>query len=185
MRLGVWSSTWLLGLVTATVVEAQAPASGPAIPRSQKGSVTQSIAGTNVSITYSRPVARGRTLFGPGGVVQYGREWCPGADRATSIELSGDLMINGQLLRAGKYSIWAIPNQDEWTWIFSNAADVFHTPYPRGQDALRFTVIPTRGDRLETMTYYFPMVDADSAAMRFHWGETVVQLQIKDIGKGH
>ncbi len=146
---------------------------------SQHGTVSQTIAQTEITIVYNRPTARGRQLFGPGGVVPYGREWCPGADQATRIELSKDIIINGHQLAAGKYSIWAIPNPDEWVIIFSHAADVFHVPYPgQEQDALRITVTPETGAHMETMTYYFPAVDRYDATLRLHWGETVIALEI-------
>lgn len=146
---------------------------------SQRGAVSQTIANTEITIVYNRPSARGRQLFGPGGVVPYGREWCPGADQATRIELSRDILINGQRLPAGEYSIWAIPNPEEWVIIFSYAADVFHVPYP-GQhlDALRFSVSPESGAHIETMTYYFPAVDGYDATLRLHWGETIIALEI-------
>jgi len=153
------------------------------IRKSQKASVTQSLADARIAIIYSRPVARGRTLFGVGGVVPYGKEWSPGADKATTFDVTRDIVIGGQTLPAGKYSLWAVPNAGPWTWIFSRAAEVFHVPYPRGQDQLRIALTPTTGQHLETMAFYFPMVDADSAVMHFHWGETVVPFPIRTAGK--
>ena len=75
---------------------------------SQSGSVWQEIANTSVTITYDRPVARGRELFG--GIVPFGEIWNPGANDATAIEFSRDVTINGNALAAGKYSLWAIPD---------------------------------------------------------------------------
>src|SRR5881628_1855945 len=102
----------------------------PQAPKSQHATVTQTLGTTQVTIVYNRPSARGRTLFGRGGVVPWGKVWCPGADTATTIALSRDMVVGGQPLAAGKYSIWAIPGPDEWTLIFNRAADVFHIPYP-------------------------------------------------------
>ncbi len=108
------------------------------IKKSQHGTVSQTIAATAVTITYNRPTARGRALFGA--LVPYGKEWHPGADEATTITVSKDILVAGKRLPAGKYSIWAIPDPSEWTLIFSKAANVWHTPYPAGQDQLRVKV---------------------------------------------
>jgi len=71
-----------------------------------------------------------------------------------------------QPLAAGKYSIWAIPGPDEWTLIFSRAADVFHIPYPgEARDALRLKVKPQAGPFLESLAFYFPAADAERALL--------------------
>lgn len=153
--------------------------SGDQIPRSQHGTVSQRVAQAEIRIVYNRPVARGRTLFGPDGIVPYGEEWNPGADQATSIDLDRDVTIDGQPLAAGKYSIWAIPRADRWTIIFSERGDVFHVPYPGAEhDVLRIDVAPAVGDHMETLAFYFPVVDGREATLRLHWGETVVPLSI-------
>ena len=149
-------------------------------PKSQHATVTQIVGTTQVTIVYNRPSARGRTLFGSGGVVPWGKVWCPGADTATTIALSRDMVVGGQALAAGKYSIWAIPGPGEWTLIFSRAADVFHIPYPgQAQDAVRLTVKPQPGGPfMESLAFYFPAADADRALLNLHWGETIVQVPL-------
>jgi len=148
-------------------------------PRSQHGSVSQHIQGTEVTISYNRPVARGRALFG--GLVAWNRIWHPGADSATTISFSKDVTIDGQPLKAGRYSLWTIPEESKpWTVIFNRGVGGWHTNYPgESQDALRLTVRPDSGSYLETLTYYFPLVDADSAVLRLQWGTTIVPLKIK------
>jgi len=148
-------------------------------PRSQHGSVSQHIQGTEVTISYNRPVARGRALFGS--LVAWNRIWHPGADSATTISFSKDVTIDGQPLKAGRYSLWTIPEESKpWTVIFNRGVGGWHTNYPgESQDALRLTVSPDTGGYLETLTYYFPLVDADSAVLRLQWGTTIVPLKIK------
>jgi hypothetical protein len=144
---------------------------------SQSGSVAQTVATTEIVVTYDRPVARGRELFG--GIVAYGEVWNPGANDATTISVSRPITINGSSLEAGSYSIWAIPDPDEWTVIFSRAADVYHTPYPGEEhDALRLMVAPRQGEHIETLAFYFPMVEKKDTELRLHWGETVIPFQI-------
>jgi hypothetical protein len=147
------------------------------IPRSQLGMVTQSVGTSRVEITYRRPVARGRDLFGA--LVPFGRVWTPSADTAARITLSAALEVNGGKLPAGSYSVWAIPDSASWTVIFSSVPSVFHLRYPDGHDVLRVQAVPTRGDHVETLMFAFPMVDADSARLEIRWGTTIIPLSLK------
>ena len=129
----------------------------PKVKPSQHGTVSQRIADTTITVDYNRPVARGRELFGK--LVPYGRIWCPGADDATTVEVSTTVTIEGKELPAGKYSLWTEPGAESWTVIFSKHANVCHTRYPEGQDALRVQVTPRTGSHMETLAFYFPAVD--------------------------
>ena len=167
--------TFALALAAAVV---GACASAQEIPRSQRASVSQTVGHTEITIHYRRPVARGRTLFGD--VVRWGRVWTPGADSATTIRFSTAVQVNGDSLPAGTYSIWMIPDSAAaWTVIFSRAQPVFHTPYPGDDyDQLRIRVAPRRGEHMETLAFYFPVVDGLSATLVMHWGATVIPLSI-------
>ena len=144
---------------------------------SQSGSVRQEVANTTIEITYDRPVARGRDLFG--GIVPFGEIWNPGANDATAISFSRDVTVNGNPLPAGRYSLWAIPDPNRWTIVFNRQADVYHTPYPgEGDDALRLMASPRRGAHMETLAFYFAAVEKKDAELRLHWGETYVPLRI-------
>lgn len=170
-----------LGLAVVLVFRAATGAGRvPEVPLSQRGAVTQHIAGVEVRVVYARPVARGRELFG--GIVPFGEVWNPGADRATRIELSGDLLVDENRLEAGKYSIWAVPGPEEWTVIFSRAWNAYHVPYPEGQDALRLTVAPVRAPHMETLAFYFPVVDKRRAVLSLHWGETRLDIPLEVPG---
>ncbi len=171
-------SAAILTLLSASGQEITAQA----IAWSQHGSVTQRIGQTEVTIQYNRPVARGRELFG--GIVRWGRIWNPGADSATTIAFTDDVVLNGHPVPAGKYSIWMIPQQGEWTFILSAAVDVFHTPYPAGRDVLRFAVTPERGEHFETLTFHFPVVDGPKAVLAFQWGETKVEIPLEIVLEG-
>ena len=147
------------------------------VQASQSGSVSQTIATTQITITYDRPVARGRQLFG--GIVAYGQIWNPGANDATKASFSHPVTVNGMSLPAGDYSLWAIPDPEEWTVIFNRAADVYHEPYPGEEhEELRLTVKPMTGQHMETLVFYFPAVEKKDAELRLHWGETIVSLAI-------
>lgn len=146
--------------------------------KSQEAVVTQKIANTEVTVTYSRPVARGRELFGK--LVPYGEVWNPGADKATAVNFTRDVQVNEQSLPAGKYSVWTIPRADNWTVIFNKVGDTRHQPYPgEDQDALRLDVRPEKGPHMEALAFDFPVVEGKDAVMRLHWGEVMVPLSIR------
>ena len=145
--------------------------------KSQPVMLMQMVGQTEITIVYNRPVARGRELFG--GIVKHGRIWNPGADEATRISFSRDVLIDGAPLPAGSYSIWAIPDPEQWTLIFNTAHDVFHEPYPgEATDALRIALTPEPGPHMETMAFYFPFAEVDEATLHFHWGDTVLRIPI-------
>jgi Protein of unknown function (DUF2911) len=167
-------ATTLLALLT--LAGGRAPAQS--IPRSQHGSVSQRVGLTDITISYNRPVARGRTLFGE--LVPWRRVWHPGADSATTVTFSRDVRVEGHDLQAGSYTLWAIPDSAQWTVIFSRAVHVYHTPYPgESRDVLRVAATPEPGSHMEVLAYYFPIVGPDSAVLRLHWGSTIVPLHIR------
>ena len=154
------------------------PACAQGYPPSQRGSVTQMVAFTTISVAYGRPVARGRALFG--NLVPWDSVWHPGADSATRITFSRDVVVEGKSLRAGEYSLWLIPRQHApWTVIFSRAAHVFHKPYPGTRfEVLRVDVTPEQASHMESFAIYFPSVLRDETIMRLHWGTTAVPIRI-------
>ena len=150
-------------------------------PFSQRARVEQTVAFTDISVVYGRPVARGRRLFGDSALVKWDTLWHPGADSATRVSFSHDVKLEGQDLEAGEYSVWLIPRATKpWTVILSRAAPVFHQPYPgQPSDALRVDVATERGSHMETLAVYFPVVLRDEAVMRIHWGDMIVPIRIK------
>jgi hypothetical protein len=166
-------------LVGALVTLSAPTARSQGYPFSQRGSVMQMVAYTKISVAYGRPVARGRALFGA--LVPWDSVWHPGADSATRIVFSKDVLIEGKPLRAGEYSLWLIPRATgTWTVIFSKAAHVFHKPYPGTRfDVLRVDVTPEQASHMESFAIYFPMVLKDEAILRLHWGTTAVPIRIK------
>ena len=149
-----------------------------AVKPSQHGTVTQQVADTTITIEYDRPVARGRELFGS--LVPYDRVWCPGANDCTTLTVSTDVKIDGQALKAGTYTLWARPGPAKWTIIVNRAHPVFHTQHARveDQDLLSIPVVPRTGSQMETLAFYFPVVDGRHAELVLHWGTVVVPLSI-------
>jgi hypothetical protein len=165
-------------ILTAIALALAAQANPPAVRLSQHGSVTQNVAATTITIDYNRPVARGRELFG--GIVPYDRVWCPGADDCTTLTVSTAVKIEGQDLPAGTYTVWAKPGATKWTMILNRAHPVFHTRYNtvQDQDLLKLEITPRSGSPMETLAFYFPLVDGKHAELVLHWGTVVVPMSI-------
>ena len=144
---------------------------------SERGTVSQIVDGTTITIDYSRPVARGRTPFPD--VVRWGRMWTPGANWATTFEVDKPVHLNGLDVPKGKYSVWMIPGADEWTVTLSRDARRFHTQPPSSSDEqVRFTVKPTTAPHMEALAFYFPVVTRDGATLDMHWGTMVVPMRV-------
>ncbi|MCE7997177.1 MAG: DUF2911 domain-containing protein [Roseivirga sp.] len=73
--------------------------------------------GYGIEVFYNRPSKKGREIFGR--LVPFGRVWRTGANEATTFETSTDLTIDGKPLKAGKYTLWTIPDADNWTLMFN------------------------------------------------------------------
>lgn len=156
----------------ASLVGAQAPR------RSQRAEIMQMVGETEIRAIYIRPVARGRELFGK--LVPYGRTWTPSADSAMHFTVSTDVQIEGQTLKAGSYSVWAVPDSAQWTIIFNKKAQAFHLgSYRESDDALRVTAKVDSLPHVETLTLSFPFVDGRKATMQVQWGPTAVSLAIE------
>jgi hypothetical protein len=169
----------VIAFIWAAVAASTEVARAQGYPSSQRGSVTQSVAYTDIAIVYGRPVARGRVLFGA--LVPWDAVWHPGADSATRVRLSRDIVVEGKALRAGEYSLWLIPRERApWTLIFSSAAHTFHRPYPGERfEVLRIDLTPEQVSPVESLTIDFPRVIRDEADLRIHWGTTAVTAHIK------
>jgi hypothetical protein len=90
-------------------------------------------------IVYSQPAKRGRQIFGK--VVPYGQVWRTGANEATEITITKDIQINGTLLKAGTYSVFTIPEKNEWTIIINKDVGLWGAyNYNPKRDEMRFKV---------------------------------------------
>ncbi|WP_147201785.1 DUF2911 domain-containing protein [Segetibacter aerophilus] len=86
--------------------------------QSPKMTATGKIGEANITITYSSPAVKGRNIWG--GLVPYGKVWRAGANEATIFETDKDVMVEGKKLAAGKYSLYALPGEKEWQFIFNS-----------------------------------------------------------------
>lgn len=180
MRFGMRGSVACGALVAVLGIASLAAAQPPDGPKpSQRGLVTQEVNQTIITVNYSRPVARGREIWGK--LVPYGAIWTPGANDATELTVSTDVTINGQKVPAGTYTVWSEPGPEKWTVFLNTAYPVFHIRHAdvADQDLPRMTVTPRAATHMETLAWYFPAVDGRKAELAVHWGTVVVPLSIE------
>ncbi|MEO8215817.1 MAG: DUF2911 domain-containing protein [Acidobacteriota bacterium] len=164
----------ILGLVCVLPMSAQFEP-----PRlSQKATVSQRIGVTDVTITYSRPGVKGRTIWGA--LVPYDQPWRTGANEATTIAFTDGVKINGNALAAGEYALFTIPGKGDWTLIFNKVSDQWGAfSYDAAKDALRVNVKPQAADASEELvTFAFPRVAEDSADVTLSWEKIVIPFTI-------
>lgn len=144
---------------------AQKPASPPAKAEGK-------IDGISVTIDYSQPSAKGRKIMG--GLVPYGEVWRTGANTTTSIELSADAKIEGKAVAKGKYALFTIPGENEWTIIINKTIKWGAFTYAESDDVLRVNVKPTKTDSfVETFT-----ISIEGSKVVMKWENTQVAFNI-------
>lgn len=147
---------------------------------SPKASVMQIVGLTEVKIDYNRPGVKKRTIWGD--LVPYNKVWRAGANEATTISFSSDVLVEGKKLPAGTYSFFVIPNKDEWTLIFNKVSEQWGAfEYNEAEDALRVTVKPKSNDFEEWLTYSFNNYDAksQSAVINLEWEKLKVPFKVE------
>lgn len=172
---------------TPAPAAAPAPAAPPAVrlPQvSQAASVKQTIGLNDVTITYSRPGVKGRKIWG--GLVPYGSVWRTGANSASTIQFTEDVLVEGQPLAAGIYSFHTIPGEKEWTLIFNKQANQWGSySYDAAKDAARVKVTPLAGAPQEWMQFRFEDPTIDTARVVLAWENLQVPFTIKNATDTH
>jgi hypothetical protein len=196
---------FLFAFVVVTVGALSATAQVRTPRPSQKASVMQTIGVTDVTITYSRPGVKGRKIWGDplpeqtasvkgeatlddqrirpkdAVIVPYGHMWRTGANEATMFEVTDDVLINGQKLTAGSYSLHTIPTKDEWTIVFNGTSNQWGSfDYDPAKDTLRVKAKPQWGnENKEWLEYTIEPVTDDSAQVNIRWEKVTVPFTVK------
>jgi len=145
--------------------------------QSQRAEISQRIGITDITISYHRPLANDRKIWG--GLVPYGQVWRAGANENTTITFSDPVQIEGKPLEKGTYGLHMIPNADEWTIIFSkNSTSWGAFTYDQAEDALRVTVKPKPVDMHNALTYDFDQLQPDSTLVELEWEKTAVPFKV-------
>jgi tetratricopeptide (TPR) repeat protein len=156
-------------------------ASAQSIPFPQPSpaaTISQNFATSKIELSYSRPSAKGRKVFGE--VVPFGKFWRTGANSATTINFGEDVKINGTDVKAGKYGLLSYPGESEWTIILTKDLTVTsEDAYKKENDVARFTVKTEKlNDYCETFTIELNNIRNDAADLVIKWEQTTVRLKI-------
>ncbi len=145
---------------------------------SERGGITQTIDGTAITIDYSRPQVRGRSpIFG--GFVKWKEVWTPGANYATTLEVSRKVYLDGHAVPPGKYSMWLVVQPDEWIMVLDPRARLYHTEMPDSSASqLRWVVHPGEGPFTEVLTFTFPEVRPGGGTLQLRWGTTQLDFKV-------
>ncbi len=140
--------------------------------------LTQLVGLTEIKITYYRPSVKGRKIWGD--IVPYSKVWRTGANKATTIEFSDDVLLNGQKVKAGKYALYSIPNKNEWTILLNKNAESWGTENYREEDnVVIFKVKPLKGVFEETFKIEIGNVDKKRADIFIEWERVVVPIELR------
>jgi hypothetical protein len=138
--------------------------------------VTETInSGAVITIDYSQPAVKGREVGKE--IAPYGKVWRTGANEATTFEVSKDVKVEGKALPAGKYSLFTIPNKEEWVIIFNKTPNQWGAyKYAEADDALRVKVKPAKAPQFtERMTFNV----AKSGKVSLLWGNEEVDFTVQ------
>ena len=172
-------ATFVLATLFACVLSAHAQSAILDLPRdSQRAEIMQKIGITNITITYHRPLVKGRKVFG--GLEPYGKVWRTGANENTTIEFSDPVSIEGKPLAKGLYGLHMIPGESDWTVIFSrNSTSWGSFSYKEAEDALRVTVKSHPSEMHEALTFDFDDPKPTATTITMRWDKVAVPFKLE------
>lgn len=169
-------SAWATALMLLLV-----PGDASSQAASERATFTQIISGTEVEIRWSRPSLRGREeIFGR--QVPWGEVWTPGANLATTIRFSKDVVLSGRPVAAGRYSVWLRALESEpWRLALHADTTLFHSAHPPLDEAVvQFVVEPGRSDDVqESLEWDLDRIRIDGAQLVMHWGRDRVSVPLE------
>jgi hypothetical protein len=140
---------------------------------SKNGKTEGVIDGVSITLEFGRPKVKDRQIWGQ--LVPYDKVWRTGADEATTITFSSDVMVEGKRLPAGTYGVFSVPAEDGWTWAFNQQATQWgSSAYDQGKDALRVTVKPTAAEHVEELDF---RIEGSSVVLR--WEKLAVPFRVQ------
>lgn len=155
------------------IPKVEMPAPSPAC------TLRQRVGLTDFEIVYSRPGMKGRAIFG--GLLAYGTVWRTGANASTKISFNTPVKFNGMEIPAGKYALYTIPGEKEWTVIIYRDTSLWGAVnYDTKNDLVRFTVKPEPlAEPVETFTIDLNDIRDDSATLNLSWERTRVPIKLE------
>lgn len=154
---------------------------------SPEDTVEYSSGGLYLEVFYNRPYKKERQIFG--GLVPYGEVWRTGANEATTFYTSKDILVDGSLLPAGKYSLWTIPMENSWKVIFNSemypwgiTADEVPSRVPEYDVLVVETPVAHLKNPIEQFTIFFDEKQ-NFLLLNLAWDKTLIRLPILDPEK--
>lgn len=131
-----------------------------------------------VRVTYSRPAKKDREIFGK--LIPYNEVWRAGANESTEIKFYQDVAILGKKVKAGTYSLFIIPNPNEWTFILNSDLDYWGAySYNQANDIMRIVVPVKKSETvIENFSIQLTKGNENEAVLRLAWDTTLVELTI-------
>jgi len=139
----------------------------------------QKIGLTEIDIKYGSPSVKGRTVWG--GIVPYDKVWRAGANNATTIEFSTDVIVEGKPLPQGKYAFFIIPQKnDKWIAVFNKEAKQWGAfRYKEDSDALRVEVLPVFNNAYnEELKYSINNYGFQYGTLNLEWERLKIQIEV-------
>lgn len=141
--------------------------------------VEQVVGLTDITIEYSRPGVKGRTIFAKDGLVPFGKIWRTGANAATKISFSDDVTINGKNLEAGTYAILTKPAANMWdVHFYAYDSRSFGAYVERTPDLAVKAEVGKMPVEVESFTISIDDLDMDTATLNFMWSDTWASLDL-------
>ena len=163
-----------VGFLTMATAQIKTPAPSPG------AKITQTVGLTDITVEYSRPSMKGRTIFG--GLVPYGEMWRTGANKNTMVTFSAPVSIAGKDLKAGSYAIFTTPGKIEWEIIFYTDTENWGTPekWDASKEAVRFKAKAQEfPGTIESFMIDLGELSNDGCEMGIGWEKTWVSFPIK------
>jgi hypothetical protein len=157
-----------------------AQAQGGQKPLSPPAKADVTLTNANISIDYSAPSVRGRTIFG--GQVPYGEVWRTGANAATTFKTTGALQIGDLNVPAGTYTLYSLPTADGWKLIVNKQTGQWGTVYDKSQDLGRVAMsVGSTATPVETMVIDFEKTMGNATELHVKWANVDASVQITAV----
>ena len=168
-----FSLTLMLCSFFSFAQQIQMPQASPA------AKIAQKVGLTDVTVDYSRPSTKGRKIFGE--LVPFGQVWRTGANGATVLSFSTDVIIGGQTVPAGQYALYSIPEKSDWTMILSKNIKLWGAiGYEQSDDLIRFKAKPEKlNKKAETFEISFANMTDTGSDLSLKWENTRVDFRIE------
>ena len=169
---------FFLSLVSFSLFGQTADRPFPRTSASPEGKISQVIGNTQIQIEYERPLARKRQIFGD--LVPWNKVWRTGAGRCTRVMFTKPVVVGGQKIAAGHYSLFTIPSPQHWIIIFNSDTTLYGSyGYDAAKDIARFEVIPATTSRhYEALTIDVDLVQSNGR-IYISWLNTQVAFAVE------